>query len=221
VERSFVQLAGERTGLAEHWNAIHPPATDAVPQRQAEELSNLREEFAILHDRFASLSGAIGPVLNRLSDDMEGLSAQLRELMVMQAQTQIALRRSASDTPVDDVAALESVRAAYQQLQDLRLSIVQEMGQLEPEFRFYHCIIYRELIVQALRQQVVRVEQLVELSRQTILQKTLRSGGDTDFATRMVDGQADRYGERIQAILDRVAYPSGPIDSRDLVGRET
>lgn len=221
VERSFVQLAGERTGLAKHWNAIHPPATDAVPQRQAEELSNLREEFAILHDRFASLSGAIGPVLNRLSDDMEGLSAQLRELMVMQAQTQIALRRSASDTPVDDAAALESVRAAYQQLQDLRLSTVQEMGQLEPEFRFYHCIIYRELIVQALRQQVVRVEQLVELSRQTILQKTLRNGGDTDFATRMVDGQADRYGERIQVILDRIAYPSGPIDSRDLVGRET
>ena len=109
----------------------------------------------------------------------------------------------------------------HQQLQDLRLAIVQEMGQLEPEFRFYHCIIYRELIVQALRQQVVRVEQLVELSRQTILQKTLRSGGDTDFAARMVDGQAERYGERIQAILDRIAYPSSPIESQDLVGRET
>lgn len=67
---------------------------------------------------------------------------------------------------------------------------------------------------------MVRFEQLVELSRQIILQKTLRSGGDTDLAARMVDCQAERFGSRIQAILDRIVYPSGPIDGRDLVGRE-
>jgi len=72
VERSFVQLAGERTGLAERWLAIHPPAPDAGPALQAEDLSQLREEVAILQDRFAALSGSIGPVLNRLSDDIEG-----------------------------------------------------------------------------------------------------------------------------------------------------
>jgi len=94
------------------------------------------------------------------------------------------------------------------------------MGQLEPGFRFYHCIIYRELIVQALRQQVLRVEQLVALSRQTILQKTLRSGGDTDLAARLVDEQALRFGERIQAILDRIIYPTGAVAAGDLMGRE-
>ena len=72
VERSFVQLAGERTGLAERWLAIHPPAPEAGPALQAEDLSQLREEVAILQDRFAALSGSIGPVLNRLSDDIEG-----------------------------------------------------------------------------------------------------------------------------------------------------
>jgi hypothetical protein len=91
---------------------------------------------------------------------------------------------------------------------------------VEPSFRFYHCIIYRELIVHALRQQVVRVEQLVELSRRTILQKTLRSGGDSAFSARMVDEQAELFGERIQTILDRIVYPSAPIDPRDLVGQE-
>ena len=91
------------------------------------------------------------------------------------------------------------------------------MGQLEPKFRFYHCIIYRELIVQALRQRVVRVEQLVTLSRQTILQKTLRSGGDSDLAARLIDDQADRFGERIQAIIDRIDYPSGPMAAGDLM----
>jgi hypothetical protein len=188
---------------------------------QAKELSQLREELAILHDRFAALSGSIGPVLNRLGDDIEGIGAQLRELLVLQAQTQQALRQSTSEVPLDETAALDSLRAAYRQLQDLRLVIVQEMSQWEPAFRFYHCIVYRELIVQALRQRVVRFEQLVALSRQTILQKTLRSGGDSDFSARMVDEQAERFGGRIQAILDRINYPSAPIDRRDLMGQES
>ena len=220
VERSFVQLAGERTALGERWSQIHPPASDASSPLQAKELFSMREELAILHDRFAALSGAIGPVLNRLGDDMESISTQLQELMVLQAQTQLALRQSTSEAPLDESAALDSVLAAYRQLQDLRLAIVQEMSQREPAFRFYHCIVYRELIVQALRQRVLRVEQLVALSRQTILQKTLRSGGDSDFSARMVDEQAERFGGRIQAILDRIVYPSGSMDPRDLVGQE-
>jgi hypothetical protein len=220
VERAFVQLAGERTGLAQRWVAIHPPAAEAGPALQAEELAQMREELAILQDRFAALSGAIGPVLNRLGDDIEGIGAQLRELLVLQAQALRASRQSGGASPVDGTRALASVQAAYQQLQDLRFTIAQEMGQLDPDFRFYHCIIYRELIVQALRQQVVRVEQLVELSRQTILQKTLRSGGDTDLAARLVDAQAQRYGERIQVILDRISYPSEVVSAGDLVSRE-
>jgi hypothetical protein len=220
VERSFVQLAGERTALGERWSQIHPPASDASSPLQAKEISSMREELAILHDRFAALSGAIGPVLNRLGDDMESISTQLQELMVLQAQTQLALRQSTSEAPLDESAALDSVLAAYRQLQDLRLAIVQEMSQREPAFRFYHCIVYRELIVQALRQRVLRVEQLVALSRQTILQKTLRSGGDSDFSARMVDEQAERFGGRIQAILDRIVYPSGSMEPRDLVGQE-
>ena len=220
VERSFVQLAGERTALGERWSQIHPPASDASSPLQAKEISSMREELAILHDRFAALSGAIGPVLNRLGDDMESISTQLQELMVLQAQTQLALRLSYSEAPLDETAALDSVLAAYRQLQDLRLAIVQEMSQREPTFRFYHCIVYRELIVQALRQRVLRVEQLVALSRQTILQKTLRSGGDSDFSARMVDEQAERFGGRIQAILDRIVYPSGSMEPRDLVGQE-
>jgi hypothetical protein len=226
VERSFVQLAGERTGLGEHWLAIHPPAPEAGPALQAEELSQLREEMAILQDRFATLSGSIGPGLNRLGDDIEGIDTQLRELLVLQAQAnkvarQQVLRQSGGDAPVDESAALASVQAAYRQLQDLRFAIAQEMGELEPHFRFYHCIVYRELIVQALRQRVVRVEQLVELSRQTILQKTLRSGGDTDLAARLVDEQARRFGEQIQVILDRITYPAETVAVSDLVGRET
>ncbi len=220
VERAFVQLAGERTGLGERWLAIHPPAPEAGTALQAEELSQLREEMAILQDRFATLSGSIGPVLNRLSDDIESIGAQLRELMVLQAQANRAIRPSGGDTPVDEATALASVQAAYRQLQDLRFAIAQEMGQLEPDFRFYHCIIYRELIVQALRQRVVRVEQLVALSRQTILQKTLRSGGDTDLAARLVDEQAQRFGERIQVILDRITYPTETVVAADLMGRE-
>ena len=170
--------------------------------------------------RFAALSGSIGPVLNRLGDDIESLGDQLRELLVLQAQSQKMTQQSGLDSVADAARALASVRSAYQQLQDLRLTIAQEMGQLEPDFRFYHCIIYRELIVQALRQRVVRVEQLVGLSRQTILQKTLRSGGDTDLAARLVDEQAQRFGERIQVILDRILYPSGAVAAGDLVGRE-
>ena len=220
VERAFVQLAGERTGLAERWLEIHPPVPEAGPALQAEELSQLREEMAILQDRFAALSGSIGPVLNRLSDDIEGIGAQLRELMVVQAQANKAARQSQGTTPVDEATALASVQAAYGQLQDLRFTIAQEMGQLDSDFRFYHCIVYRELIVQALRQRVLRVEQLVELSRQTILQKTLRSGGDTDLAARLVDEQALRFRERIQAILDQITYPTGPLTASDLQGRE-
>lgn len=221
VERAFVQLAGERTSLGDRWLAIHPPAPDAGAAFQAEDLSQLREEMAILQDRFATLSGSIGPVLNRLSDDIESIGVQLQELMVLQAQANRVSRQSGADTPVDETAALASVQAAYRQLQDLRFGIAQEMGQLEPDFRFYHCIIYRELIVQALRQRVVRVEQLVELSRQTILQKTLRSGGDTELAARLVDEQARRFGEQIQVILDRVIYPTQTVAASDLVGRET
>ena len=74
--------------------------------------------------------------------------------------------------------------------------------------------------MQALRQRVVRVEQLVALSRRTILQKTLRSGGDTDFSARMVDEQAERFAGRIQTILDRIIYPTGPMEAPDLVGQE-
>jgi len=37
------------------------------------------------------------------------------------------------------------------ELEDLRFAIAQEMTKLEPDFHFYQCITYRELIVQALR----------------------------------------------------------------------
>ena len=153
VERAFVQLAGDRTGLAERWLDIHPPPPEPGAALQAEELSQMREDLAILQDRFAALSGSIGPVLNRLGDDIEAVGAQLRELLVLQAHANKAVRQPGRNTPVDEATALASVQAAYRDLQDLRFSIAQEMGQLEPDFRFYHCIVYRELIVQALRQQ--------------------------------------------------------------------
>jgi hypothetical protein len=38
----------------------------------------MREELAILHHRSAPLSGAIGPVFNRLSEDRESIPAQLQ-----------------------------------------------------------------------------------------------------------------------------------------------
>ena len=37
----------------------------------------------------------------------------------------------------------------------------------------------------------------------------------------MVDEQAERFGGRIQAILDRINYPLAPIDRRDLMGQES
>jgi hypothetical protein len=49
----------------------------------------------------------------------------------------------------------------------------------------------------------------------------MRSAGDTDFAARMVDEQAERFGGRIQAILDQIVYPSSPMEARDLVGQES
>ena len=61
----------------------------------------------------------------------------------------------------------------------------------------------------------------MELSGQTILQKTLRSGGDTDLAARLVDEQARRFGDQIQVILDRITYPTEAVAASDLVGRET
>jgi hypothetical protein len=228
VERSFVQLAGDRTGLAERWSQIHPPAPEPGSSVQSlvqsAQLSQMREELAILHDRFASLSGAIGPVLNRLSDDIQAMGEQLRELTVLQAQSQQVVRQAlheqSPDPAQDPATALQSVRTAYEHLQELRLAVAHEMGQLEPEFRYYHCIIYRAMIVQALRQRVVRVEQLVQLSRHIILQKTLRSGGDTDLAARLVELQAERYGHRIQSILDRIVYPVGALEAVDFTVQE-
>lgn len=221
VERAFVQLAGQRTGLAERWLQIHPLTPEIEPAHQVEELSQLREEMAILQDRFAALSSSIGPVLNHLSDNIEGIGNQLRELTVLHAQAHQAIRPSGGEALMNDAEALASVRAAYQNLQDLRLLIAQEMVHVEPAFRYYHCIVYRELIVQALLKRVVRVEQLVSLSRQTILHKTMRSGGDTDLAARLADEQALRFGERIQSILDRIVYPSRSLAAGDLLDRES
>lgn len=221
VQQSFVQLVANRTQLGEVWASMHPGTrVDQETGLQSEELVFLREELSILHDRFASLSGALGPVLNRLSEDMEAVSSQLRELMVGQAQMQKQVKAAQSTSSVDAEAALQSVRVAYRQLQELRNQIVDEITALEPAFRFYHCIIYRELIIQALRRQVVRYEQLVDLSRQTIMQKTIRSAGDTGLAERMIQLQAERFGERIQAILDRITYPEQPVNVQDLIPHE-
>jgi hypothetical protein len=221
VEHSFVQLAAERTQLGELWARMHPgTAPDQGSGSQSGELASLREELSILHDRFASLSGALGPVLNRLGEDMEAISSQLRELMVNQAQMQKQVKAAKSATGMDTQAALQSVRVAYRELQELRNQIVDEITALDPAFRFYHCIIYRELIIQALRRQVVRFEQLVDLSRQTILQKTIRSAGDTGLAERLIQLQVERFGGRIQAILDRIMYPEQPVDVHDLIPRE-
>ena len=221
VEHSFVQLAAGRTQLGEAWVAIHPGVeADQEGSPQSDVLASMREELSILHDRFASLSGALGPVLNRLGEDMEAVSSQLRELMVSQAQMQKQVNSSQGASSVDSEAALQSVRAAYRQLQELRNYIVDDITALDPAFRFYHCIIYRELIIQALRRQVVRFEQLVDLSRQTILQKTIRSAGDTSLAERMIQLQVERFGGQIQSILNRITYPAQPVDVHDLIPRE-
>ena len=221
VEHSFVQLAAERTQLGEVWVRMHPGVeADQEGGPQSGELASLREELSILHDRFASLSTALGPVLNRLGEDMEAVASQLRELMVSQAQMQKQVKGTQGVSAVDSEAALDSVRVAYRQLQELRNYIVDDITALDPAFRFYHCIIYRELIIQALRRQVVRFEQLVDLSRQTILQKTIRSSGDTGLAERMIQLQVERFGGRIQAILDRITYPEQPVDVQDLIPRE-
>ena len=221
VEHSFVQLAADRTQLGEVWGSTHTgKGADQERGSQSDELASLREELSILHDRFASLSGALGPVLNRLGEDMEAVSSQLRELMVSQAQIQKQVKTAQSASGVDPEEALQSVRVAYRQLQELRNQIVDEITALDTAFRFYHCIIYRELIIQALRRQVVRFEQLVDLSRQTILQKTIRSAGDTALAERMIQLQVERFGGQIQAILDRITYPEQPVDVHDLIPRE-
>ena len=44
--------------------------------------------------------------------------------MVLQAQTQLALRQSTSEASQNEMAALDSVLVGYRQLQDLRLAIV-------------------------------------------------------------------------------------------------
>lgn len=221
VQHSFVQLVADRTQLGEVWGSMHPGTRpDQERGSQSDELASLREELSILHDRFASLSGALGPVLNRLGEDMEAVSSQLRELMVSQAQMQKQVKSAQSISSVDPELALQSVRAAYRQLQELRNQIVDEVTALDPAFRFYHCIIYRELIIQALRRQVVRFEQLVDLSRQTILQKTIRSAGDTGLAERMIQLQVERFGGRIQTILDRITYPEQPVNVHDLIPLE-
>jgi len=221
VEHSFVQLAAGRTQLGEAWVTMHPGAEAGQEDSpQSDVLASMREELSILHDRFASLSGALGPVLNRLGEDMEAVSSQLRELMVSQAQMQKQVKGAHGASAVDSEAALQSVRVAYRQLQDLRNRIVDDITALDPGFRFYHCIIYRELIIQALRRQVVRFEQLVDLSRQTILQKTIRSSGDTGLAERMIQLQVERFGAQIQSILDRITYPEQPVDVHDLIPRD-
>jgi hypothetical protein len=221
VEHSFVQLAAGRTQLGEAWVTMHPGVeVGQEDSPQSDVLASMREELSILHDRFASLSGALGPVLNRLGEDMEAVSSQLRELMVSQAQMQKQVKGAHGASAVDSEAALQSVRVAYRQLQDLRNRIVDDITTLDPGFRFYHCIIYRELIIQALRRQVVRFEQLVDLSRQTILQKTIRSSGDTGLAERMIQLQVERFGAQIQSILDRITYPEQPVDVHDLIPRD-
>lgn len=221
VEHSFVRLAADRTKLGEVWGGMHPGmASDQEAGVKSDELTSLREELSILHDRFVSLSGALGPVLNRLGEDMEAVSSQLRELMVSQAQMQKQVKGAHSAVGVDPEAARQSVRVAYRQLQELRNRIVDEITALDPAFRFYHCIIYRELIIQALRRQVVRVEQLVDLSRQTIFQKTIRSAGDTGLAERMIQLQVEHFGAQIQSIIDRITYPEQPVDVQDLIPRD-
>jgi len=48
----------------------------------------MREELAILQDRFAALSGSIGPVLNRLGDDnCENLSQAVGQSFGMASVT--------------------------------------------------------------------------------------------------------------------------------------
>lgn len=220
VERAFVQLAGERTGLAERWMDAHTPTTNAISAPQYQEIAWLKEELAILQDRFAVLSSSIGPVLNCLSADVEGISAQLQEIKVLQMQAARGMNGSSLAASENDSVAMESLKRAYQKLQSLRFTIAQEIGLLEPDFRYYHCIVYRELVVQALQEKVVRFEQLVWLSRETILRKTMRSGGDIGLSARLVDLQAKRFGGQIQVILDQVVYPEGVVNAAELVGRD-
>ena len=220
VERAFVQLASERTGLAEQWKHAHPTATNEISTLQYKEISWLKEEVAILQDRFAALSGSIGPVLNCLSADVDGISAQLQEIKVLQMQATRDMNGSPLAASENDSVAMESLKLAYQKLQSLRFTIAQEIGLLEPDFRYYHCIVYRELVVQALQEKVVRFEQLVWLSRETILRKTMRSGGDIGLSARLIDLQAKQFSGRIQEILDQVVYPDGEVNAAGLVGRD-
>jgi len=66
-------------------------------------------------NRFATLSGSIGPVLNRLSDDIESIGTQLRELLVLQAQAnkefrQQVMRQSGGDTAVENARRWRACR---------------------------------------------------------------------------------------------------------------
>lgn len=223
VERAFVELASQRTALGQRWLQIHPPDTEASAEQrhQGVELSQIREEMAILQDRFSVLTGAIGPVLNRLTDDLSAMSLQLRELSILQSSQRPTPQLDTTKNQQDESAALGSVLQAYRELQELRGEIFNELSRQDHDFRFYHCIIYRELIIQALRQRVVRVEQLLDLSRQTILQKTLRSGGDGELAARLIDRQADGFGWRIQKILDGITYPQRMIKPEEFNAPET
>jgi hypothetical protein len=82
-----------------------------------------------------------------------------------------------------------------------------ELGESLQQHRENH----RLQIAPALQDPPAALPQLVELSRRTILQKSLRSGAksgaksgaDSGCSARMVDEQAVRFAARIQVILDR------------------
>ena len=148
VERAFVQLASERTGLAELWIEAHPTATDETSALQYKEISWLKEEVAILQD-VSALSGSIGPVLIVLVLMLRA-QCQLQEIKALQIEASKSNNPSSVSAPIDRDAAIKSLQFAYQRLRlsGMRLPSLA----LEPDFRYYHCIVYRELILQSLRE---------------------------------------------------------------------